>query len=62
MVNENGGQKAAECYVKIYFGGDKGSVLEIRQAWRERRRRKGYRGFRRWGRERWVSEFWDRDR
>ena len=27
------------CYVKGYFGGSKGAALEIRQAWKNRRRR-----------------------
>ena len=62
MVKANGGQKSNECYVKRYFGGSKGAALEIRQAWKERRRRNGRRGFRIWGRERWVSVFWDGDR
>ena len=30
----NGVQEAAECYIKRDFGGGKGAVLEIRQAWR----------------------------
>ena len=38
VVESNGNQEAAEFYVKRYFGGDKGAALEIRQAWRERRR------------------------
>ena len=37
VVAANGGHKLAECYVKRYFGGDKGSALEIRKAWRGRR-------------------------
>ena len=61
-MEENGVQKAAEYYVKRYFGGGKGAALEIRQAWRERRRIQGYRGIRIWGREKWVSVCWDGDR
>ena len=61
VVEENGVQKAAECYVKIDFGGGKAAALEIRQAWRGRRRQ-GHRGVIRWGRERWVSGLWDGDR
>ena len=30
---KNGVQEASECYLKIYFGGGKGEVLEIRQVW-----------------------------
>ena len=33
VVVANGGQEAAQWYIQIYFGGDKGKVLEIRQAW-----------------------------
>ena len=33
VVEVNGGQKAAECYIKRYFGGSKGVALEIRQVW-----------------------------
>ena len=51
MVGTNGDQKAAECYVKIYFGGGKGTVLEIRKVWRERRGRQVLRGVRIWGRD-----------
>ena len=51
MAEANGGQKVAECYVKRYFGGDKGAALEIWHAWQERRRRKGRRGVRGWVRE-----------
>ena len=47
VVEANSGQKAADCYVKIYLGGGKGVALEIRQAWRGRRRRQGRRGVRR---------------
>ena len=47
VVTENGGQKAAECYIKIDFGGGKGAALEIWQAWRGRRRQ-GHRGVRLW--------------
>ena len=36
MVVENGGSEAAECDIKIYFGGVKGAALVIRQAWRGR--------------------------
>ena len=61
VVEANGGHKVAECYVKRYFGNGKGAALEIRQAWRGRRRQ-GRRGVRTWGRERWVSGCWDRDR
>ena len=61
MVGVNGGQKAAECYVQRDFGGGKGAVLEIFQAWRERRRIQERRGVRRCDRERWVSVFWDGD-
>ena len=38
MVEENGGQKASECYLKRDFGNGKGTALEIRKAWRGRRR------------------------
>ena len=31
VVEETGGQKAAECYVKIDFGGGKEMALESRQ-------------------------------
>ena len=62
MVEANGGQKADGCYVKIDFGGGKGAALEIWKAWRRRRRRQGRRGVRRWGREQWVSRYWDGDR
>ena len=55
MVEANGGQKAAECYVKRCFGGVKRVALEIRQAWQDRKRRQGCRGVRRGGRVRWVS-------
>ena len=61
VVEAIGGQKAAECYVKRDFGGGKGAELEIRQAWRERRRQ-GHRGVRRWDREQSVSGCWDGDR
>ena len=61
MVVENGSLKAAGCYVKIYFGGGKVAVLEIRQAWRGRRIQ-GRRGVRGWGREQWVPGCWDGDR
>ena len=33
VVVSNGGQKSAECYVKRDFGGGKGAVLGIWQAW-----------------------------
>ena len=33
VVVANGGQEAAQWYIQIYFGGDKGKVLEIRQVW-----------------------------
>ena len=61
VVAANGGQETAECYVKIYFGGGKGESLEIRQAWRGRRRQlcSGVGGR---CREKWVSVSWDRDR
>ena len=32
MEEANDGQKAAECYVKRYFGGDKGEELETQKA------------------------------
>ena len=32
-VETNIDHKAAGCYVKGYFGGGKGAVLEIQQAW-----------------------------
>ena len=50
--------KAAGCYVKRDCGGGKGEALIISQEWRERRRRQGHRGVRRWGRDRWVLVFW----
>ena len=40
MVESKGCQVAAECYIKIYFGGGKRALLENRQAWRGRRRQK----------------------
>ena len=61
VVGGNSVQKASECYVTGYFGGDKGVTLEILQAWR-RRNRKGSRRFRGWGREIWISVFWYRYR
>ena len=61
MVEANGGQKKAECYVKIDLGGGKGAALEIRKTWRGQRRQ-GRRGVRRGGREKWVSGFWYGDR
>ena len=61
MVAANGGQKAAELYVKRYFGGGKGVALEIRKVWRGRMIQIHI-GFRGWGRELWVSGFWDGDR
>ena len=33
VVEANCGQKAAACYVKIYFVGGKGAALEIRKEW-----------------------------
>ena len=63
MVEAKGGQKAAEGYVKRYFGGGKEAALEIRQAWRgQRRMRQGCIGVRIWGRDKWVSGCWDGDR
>ena len=58
MLESNGGQKAAECYVKRNFGGGKGEALEIRQEWQGRIRqvRRGVRG---WDREKWVLGCWE---
>ena len=41
MVDANGGQKSAEFYGKIDFGGGKREALEIRKACQERRSRQG---------------------
>ena len=62
MVKANGVQKASECYVKRYFGGYKGAVLGIWQAWKNRRRGQVRRGVIIWGRELWVLVCWERDR
>ena len=53
VVEANGGQKSAECYVKRYFVGGKGVGLEIQNVL-QGRRIQGSRGVRIWGRERWV--------
>ena len=61
VVEANGGQEAAECYVQRDFVSGKGATLEIRQAWRGRRRQ-GHVRFRGKYRDRWVLGCWDRDR
>ena len=61
VVEANGGQGAAEFYIKRDLGGSKGTEVEIRQEWQGRRRQGSIRVAVQC-REQWASGLRDGDR